>query len=202
MPCHSHCASRLRLYLPRKPVLTMAGLGGDEYSELSTRYKASHVRMMLFWLAKKTQEVADVMVDDVQIQVLASCCYGLQRATEIQTHAGLVLGCAEAEEASKSVFTFVACFAWLALSCAGNSLLLFKCRPKLHYMMHTAEDLKTLRLNQLKLFSTFTEESFLGRLKSIATQVHGKTLALRVFQRYILTLAVSLYRFKERMVDN
>jgi len=180
----------------------MAGLGGDEYSELSTRYKASHVRMMLFWLAKKTQEVADAMIEDAQLQVLASCCYGLQRATEIQSYAGLVLSCAEAEEASKSVFTFVACFAWLALSCAGNSLLLFKCRPKLHYMMHTAEDLKTLRLNQLKLFSTFTEESFLGRLKSIATQVHGKTLALRVFQRYILTLAVSLYRFKERMVDN
>ena len=178
----------------------MASLGGDEFSELSTRYKASHVRLMLFWLALKSQQIADSKPDDVELQVLGSCCYGLQRATEIQTHAGLVLSQCEADEASSSLFTFVGCFAWLALNCADKSLLLFKCRPKLHYMMHTAEDLQKLMLNQLKLFSAFTEESFLGRLKSIASQVHGKTMSCRVMQRYILTLAVSLYRFKEQIV--
>lgn len=157
---------------------------------------------MLLWLTKKTQLVADAKLDDVHLQVLASCCYGLQRATEIQCHGGLILDVEEAQEASTCLFMFVGCFAWLALNCADNSVLLFKCRPKLHYLMHTAEDLRSLRLNQLKLFSTFSEESFLGRVKSIALQVHGKTLTTRVFQRYILTLALSLHQFKERMEMN
>lgn len=189
----------LRYYLPRKPVLTMAALGGDEYSELSSRYKASHVRLMLMWLACKSQQTADRMPGNTCLQVLASCCYGLQRACEIQTHGGLILEENEAQEASTQVWVFICCFQWLALKCQADGKLLFKCRPKLHYMAHTADDLATLRLNQLKLFATFAEESFLGRIKTIACQVHGKTLTLRVFQRYILTLAVAIHGFKENM---
>jgi hypothetical protein len=191
--------AELRFYLPRKPVLTLAGLNGDEYSELSTRYKASHVRLMLFWLCKKSQQMADQFQHDPELQVLALCCYALQRATEIQTHGGLILEIEEAREASQHVDLFIKSFAWLALKCFDDKLLLFKCRPKLHYMAHVAEDLLRWRLNQLKMFSTFTEESFLGRIKSIACQVHGKTLTTRVFERYILTLAICLHHFKETM---
>lgn len=192
----------LRFYLPRKPVLTLSALNGDgdEFAELSSRYKASHIRLMLFWLAMKTQEVANKFPDDAELQVLASCTYGLQRSTEIQQLGGLVLTKAEAKEASKSLFCFVSCFAWLALSCQNNGVRLFKRRPKLHYLMHTAEDLESLRLNQLKLFATFTEESFLGRVKSIAVQCHGASLTQRLFQRYILTVGVALHQFKQEMV--
>lgn len=195
---------QLRFYLPRKPVLTLSSLNGDgdEFSELSTRYKASHVRLMIFWLAKKSQEAADSNQNDADLQVLASCCYGLQRSIEIQTHGDLILEQDEASEASRCVYLFVACYAWLALKCCDAALLMFKCRPKLHYLLHTGQDIERLRLNQLKLFSTFTEESFLGRLKSIACQVHGKTLTTRVFQRYILTLAVALHQFKMQMFDD
>ena len=189
----------LRFYLPRKPVLTFAALGGDECSELSSRYKASHVRLMLFWLGRKTQQVADQNQADVSLQILASCCYGLQRATEIQADAGLILEPDEAEEASHGVRLFVFCFAWLALSCGCG---MFKVRPKLHYLCHTGSDLKRWRLNQLKLFSTFTEESFLGKVKAIASQCHGKTLSMRVFQRYVLTVAVALHQFKRTMVKD
>ena len=189
----------LRYYLPRKPVLTLTALGAEEYSELSSRYKASHVRLMLMWLQCKSQQIADRMPGNTCVQVLATCCYGLQRANEIQTHGGLILEQNEAQEASTQVWVFICCFQWLALKCKADGLLLFKCRPKLHYMAHTADDLATLRLNQLKLFATFTEESFLGRIKSIACQVHGKTLTVRVFQRYILTLAVAIHAFKETL---
>ena len=195
---------QLRFYLPRKPALTLSSLNGDgdEFSELSTRYKASHVRLMIFWLAKKSQEAADSNQNDADLQVLASCCYGLQRSIEIQTHGDLILEQDEASEASRCVYLFVACYSWLALKCCDAALLMFKCRPKLHYLLHTGQDIERLRLNQLKLFSTFTEESFLGRLKSIACQVHGKTLTTRVFQRYILTLAVALHQFKMQMFDD
>lgn len=180
--------TQLRLYLPCKPVLTMASLGDDDYSELSSRYKASHVRLMLYWLQKKTRCIADERPEDETLQVLAECVYGLQRSTEIQSMGGLILTSDEANEASRCLFVFTGAFSWLALKCLDEKLAMFRCRPKLHYLMHTAEDLKSLKLNQLKLFSTFTEESFLGRIKTIATQVHGRTLTLRVMRK---TTAVS-----------
>lgn len=192
---------QLRFYLPCKPVLTVASLSGDgDYAELSSRYKASHVRLLLFWLTMKSQQVANERVNDPQLQVLAACCFGLQRSLELQQQSGLVMSTNDAKEASTCLYSFVTCFAWLALSCCDSDLRLFKCKPKLHYLMHTAEDLGVWKLNQLKLFATFSEESFLGRLKSISVQVHGKTLTLRVFQRYILSIAVSLHQFKKRMV--
>lgn len=175
-------------------MLTLAGLGGNsDYAELSSRYKGSHVKTMLWWLAKKTQETADAS-KDVDLQVLATCAWGLQRSTEIQSSAGMILTDEESIEASETLMTFIRCFAWLALKFHGDSFL-FKVRPKLHYLAHVSEDLKILKLNQRKLFGTHFEESFLGKIKLIAQQVHGKTLTQRVFQRYVLSLAISIQRF-------
>ena len=182
--------------MPCKPVLTLAGLGGlADYAELSSRYKGSHVKIMLWWLAKKTQEVADQLPNDVELQVLASCTYGLQRVTEIQSSSGMILEQSDADEAFESLMLFVNTFAWLALKFQGEGYL-FKVRPKLHYLTHMAWDLKSLRLNQCRIFATHLEESFLGRVKLIAQKVHGKTLTQRVFQRYLLTIAISINKFR------
>ena len=191
-----------RFYLPCKPVLTISGLGGtSDYAELSSRYKASHVKLMLWWLAQKCCAVADQRPDDVDLQVLATCTLGLQRCTEIQSNAGIILTEAEANEASSCLFTYNKCFAWLALRFKGHGYL-FKVRPKGHYLEHMAFALKELRFNQVKLFATHSEESFLGKVKSIACRVHGKTLSKRVFERYILCLAVSMHRLKNRYAKN
>ena len=49
-----------RFYLPVKPCLTCANLGGvDGFAELGTRFKASHVKRIIWWLARETQEFAD-----------------------------------------------------------------------------------------------------------------------------------------------
>ena len=149
---------------------------------------------MLWWLARKSQEAADSS-DDYVLQVLATTCWALQRCNEILSEASLVLSTQEGEE-SKCLVTFNRGFAWLALYFADTDLFLFKVRPKNHYLMHVASNLRTLRLNELKLFATFGEESFLGKIKSIASQVHGKTMTQRVFQRYALCLAVTINRFK------
>ena len=47
------------MYLPRKPTLTETSLSDKDYCELSTKFKACHIKIMVFWVAKKTQEVAD-----------------------------------------------------------------------------------------------------------------------------------------------
>ena len=49
-----------RFYLPVKPCLTLANIGGsDSFAELGTRFKASHIKVMLWWLALETTEFAD-----------------------------------------------------------------------------------------------------------------------------------------------
>ena len=48
-----------RLYVPRKPTLREIYLSDADYAELSTKFKACHVKNMIFWIARKTQEVAD-----------------------------------------------------------------------------------------------------------------------------------------------
>ena len=54
-----------RFYLPCKPVLNVASLGGlDDYAELASRYKASHVKLMLWWLTRKCQVVSDTKLED------------------------------------------------------------------------------------------------------------------------------------------
>lgn len=69
--------------------------------------------------------------------------------------------------------------------------MLFKVRCKTHYNFHIAQDIKNYQLNAA-LFHTFQEESFLGKLKCIAVRCHGKTCTKRLFQRYLLCLAVFL----------
>ena len=58
---------RTRLYLPRKPALTETSLSDRDYCELSTKFKACHIKIMVFWVAKKTQEVADENPHDARL---------------------------------------------------------------------------------------------------------------------------------------
>ena len=45
-----------RFYLPPKPVLSEANMGGSDYAEIGTRYKASHVKCLIWWAAQKTRQ--------------------------------------------------------------------------------------------------------------------------------------------------
>jgi hypothetical protein len=54
----------VRLFLPSKPVLSVAGLcGDDDYAMLNSRFKACHCKVMVWWLAFKSQQAADANQD-------------------------------------------------------------------------------------------------------------------------------------------
>ncbi|CAK9008792.1 unnamed protein product [Durusdinium trenchii] len=183
-------------YLPPKPVLSEANMGGSDYAEIGTRYKASHVKCLIWWAAQKTRQVADVAPDNVQLQVLATCCWGVQRCIEISDHAGLILDVIEAKEASDALRTHIRCFAWLSLHYHDLKTNLFKVRPKSHYICHMADSLVSSRMN-FNSFHTFDEESFLGKIKAICQKTHGRTMTQRVFQRYRLCLALFLHQSRQ-----
>ena len=230
-----------RYYVPCKPVLSEANMGGCEYAEIGSRYKASRVKVLLWWITRKSQEahvceknilrrrtfpliigtefsqnratfktcelvsvqialfqVADASPTNALLQVLATCCWALQRFLEVIDNAGLVVEPEEAAEGSSTLWAHVRLYAWLALYCSDRKLLLFKVRPKAHYLCHVAMSLSQTRLN-FNAFHTFDEESFLGKIKSICQKTHGSTMTQRIYQRYCLCLALFLHH--QRQID-
>lgn len=128
--------------------------------------------------------------------VLATCAYSLQRCIDLCDNSGLVLDPTAANEASDSLRLHLKTYSWLAAYFHRERLLLFKLRPKHHYVYHQAMQLKAWRIN-INSFSTWDEEGFLGQIKAIATACHGATATYRVYQRYLLVLALMVQRHRE-----
>ena len=95
-----------------------------------------------------------------------------------------------AEEVANSLEEHLVAWQHLAAGCAAMGHLLYKLRPKHHYMDHLADDVRRTRLNPMKLMSCATDESFLGYLKKIGLRCHQMNMVERTFQRYILYISV------------
>lgn len=183
--------------MPRKPFLTAASLGGDDgYAELGSRFKASHIKLMIWWLAKESQEFADGHPNDAVANVLATSIYGLQRLIEIMDGSGLVFTDEEAAEASNCLELHLKSYMWLAVYFYERRVMYFKVRCKTHYLFHLVDEIRLWKLNPV-IWENFEEESFLGKLKRIAIRCHGGTCTQRVFSRYLLCLAMALRDFQK-----
>lgn len=68
-------------------------------------------------------------------------------------------------------------------------------RPKIHYLYHQAEQIRTWKLN-LCTFANWDEESFLGKVKAIGVACHGRTFLSRIYERYIICLALLVQNHK------
>lgn len=65
-----------RLYFPVKPQLSKANIGGSEdYAVLGSRFKAAHVKTLIWWLAKKSQDVADERSNVFWIPIHSPNCF-------------------------------------------------------------------------------------------------------------------------------
>lgn len=131
--------------------------------------------------------------EDIVLQVLGTCCWGLQKCINLMENGGIILDEPVATEASDSLFTHIKSYAWLAAYYYAKKIMLFRIRPKLHYVWHQAVQIKEWRINVM-IFSTTHDETFLGKIKLIATSCHGKTFTRRVYQRYILCLALLVHQ--------
>lgn len=124
----------------------------------------------------------------------------MQNAIAIQDRSGLILHEDDAKETAKSVRLYLRSFLELASYYHAKQRLLFKVRHKFHYMVHACSEIEAYRLNQ-RLWANWGEESFLGKMKSIAVRCHGKTMTSRIFQRYLLVFAISLQEHRRVAKD-
>lgn len=127
--------------------------------------------------------------------MLATCTFSLQRGIELLDQSGLVMDWGKAREASESILLHSKSFSWLSAHFFEKRVLLFRMRPKSHYIMHQALDLQKTAIN-LNCFHTFQEEAFLGRIKALALACHGRTMTARVFARYVLCLALLVHKYR------
>lgn len=139
--------------------------------------------------------INDVFSKDIVLQVLGTCCYSLQKCITELDHSGIILEESVANEASEMLLLHIKTYAWLASYFYSSKLMVFRIRPKLHYIWHQALQIRQWRIN-MSVFSTWTDESFLGKIKLVGTACHGKTMTTRVFQRYLLCLAMLIHRQK------
>lgn len=76
-----------------------------------------------------------------------------------------------------------------------RGVVLYKLRPKHHYLWHIIDDLGS-GINP-RWMSCFAEEDLLGKLKKIGLKVHKNTSMRRMLERYLLYLTRRI-RHRER----
>ena len=133
---------------------------------------------------------------DMVLQVLATCCYSLQQAITVLDNSGVILDYNTAHEVADLLQNHITTYAWLAAFWFNQRKMVFRIRPKLHYLWHQAAQMREWQIN-ICGFATWDDESFLGKIKAVATGCHGKTMTVRVFQRYLLCLALLIHKHQK-----
>lgn len=83
--------------------MTEVTLNDKDYTEISTKFKASHVKIMVFWCARKTQRAADASPQDIVLQALSTCCYSVQQCVALLESSGILLEDSVATEAAVAI---------------------------------------------------------------------------------------------------
>lgn len=132
---------------------------------------------------------------DELLQMLATCNWALARAIELSDNAGVLFNEDDACEYHGCILLHLQTTQWLAGYFWAQRIRIFKLRPKHHYLWHLACDARSTLINP-SVFVCFDEESFLGKVKAIASRCHGSSMTRRVFQRYLLAFALFLQASK------
>ena len=168
----------------RQLTLANAGLDRPQFAELGGMWKAAQVKGLLYYFACKMQRVAHEVPEG---QLVAVCAWSLVRTINIFDGGSLILSGQDARRASELLYMHLK--SWQLLALRLETLRVFRLRPKHHYLQHLADDLPMTRLNP-RCMQCMDEESFLGRVKRMASKCHARTTSIRCLQRYILHLSM------------
>ena len=139
--------------------------------------------------------------EDSLLQTLAFAAWTINRAIEICDGGGLLLSKRRAREAADALHQHLRSFQYLACHHGvEDTPFMFRMTPKAHYIWHQAVQTRQWRINPF-LFHCFGEESWLGKIKCIAKQCHGRTMTSRIIARYLICLALYLENHRRRSKD-
>ena len=85
----------------------------------------------------------------------------------------------------------------LAAECLSRNWKCFRCKPKLHYLLHLSRHMRRTKLNLMVIGAVWSEESFLGKLKRVGIKCHAANLMSRLYARILLLLSLRFRRSRE-----
>lgn len=105
--------------------------------------------------------------------------------------AGMFLTDRENEQRKILGQLFLKLYVRLARQALDSHKRLYRCRPKLHLLVHMSEDDRPSSLNPAHL-NCFMDEDFIKRSMAIKKGVHRLTATVRTLQRFIIGLRARL----------
>jgi len=174
-------------------VFTPTNTGVDkasEFPELGSAFKAAFMKTALQFFTEKSIELAEKSPEDELLCLMAVCVWNLHAAVCTMDHGDLILGDREAKDISDCIRNHLIAWQHLAYRFELLKMKLFKLRPKHHSLDHLGSQVARTRINPRRVMSCWNDESFLGYLKKIGIKCHVKTILERLYQRYILGLAL------------
>lgn len=197
-------AKEHKLELSIKPLTeSTVGYSSTSYAGLESSIKAARARVLFEFVCKVCIDVEHSLPassDGITIyhaQLRASMCFSLSACLSIWTK-----GCRPSlsdQERSVSVAMgrlFLEMYAALSLEAQIDQKLLFKVRPKHHYMRHLLDQTEISGRNPLAL-SNFTDEDHMKHLRGISLGCHPLTVTTTWARRYILKQTLLWQRLQQ-----
>ena len=182
--------------------LTMHRLGRTNanrtwpFAVLDSRIKAAKCRVLLafatFIMCRLAASQASALDQRQRLhaKVRASCLWALDTALSIfSTNRRVVMVSTTVSETVWLCRLHSACYQFLASECLRQGRLLYKNRPKTHYFCHMIDHHEQTGICLLHV-STFGDEDFMHKTRTICRACHGSTYMKAWARRYALKRAL------------
>lgn len=140
------------------------------------------IKFLCDWTVQCVDDGKDTRPDAQDRRALA---VAFRSYIDILDNAGMFLTPCEARSARLAGESFLLAYQKLACQALPAGPLLWRMRPKWHYMCHQVANLEATRENPSKM-DLCAAETYMGRIKLIASKCHGKTITRRVAERLAL----------------
>ena len=185
--------SKLDLYI--KPLTSASLFKENAYPELSSRVKASRARVLLGFCSHYVQHLAkahgaspDASLRARMVRNLdaAISIFGMADRPHMDPH-DTVLGC-------KRLNKFLLAYQVLAATALQRQQLIWKLRPKHHYLCHLISETEQTGLNPMHM-SNFLDEDHMKHLRAIVHSCHPAKVLTSWSKRYLLKKCFLLRRY-------
>ena len=150
----------------------------------------------MFALTQEQSMVEETGEELVHAQVRASMCWALSTAVSIWSRGSRpYLTPEEADRSTELGRIYIKLYSWLASEALARGQLLWKLRPKYHYMQHMLDEVERTHANPMSQ-SNFLDEDHMKRLRGATVYCHPGTVKLTWARRYVLKRVLTWRRLQ------
>ena len=174
------------------------------YPSLSA--KAAQSKMISFWLATVTAELAGRADADSTDKAVSACLWSYVEMLRMLDEFPLLLSAEQGKAIYDAGMRHLRLYAYLhreSSSRVGSDIMrnCWLLQPKHHFLYHMCRDCKEQRLNAA-YYSLLAAESWIGYIGRISRTTHRSTMTARTIQRYCTLLFFRLRRIERTRQRN